>query len=328
MTDQEKNPENKNDENETKRDVVRRPPLLRSKSDRMIWGVAGGLAEHLNVDPILVRLGFVVATLFGGIGLLAYLVLAVALPENDGSGQPVDEGVGTRLARVLLVCLLILAGLGLAVGLVGVSVWTTATGHGTVVAAVVVALGVALAATAFVAGSARRLTPWLLGVALLLAVPAGAVAAADVRFDDSVGQREYTPSVVADLPEDGYSLGTGQLVVDLRDLPWKAGETVSLSSELGLGQMIVSVPPSVCVDAHATAKGGELLVRGDQSNGVDAEIDQDQPESPAPRLALDAEIQFGQLIVTDQDPDQVHDHGADYDHNRFEQESEREACGR
>src|SRR5215210_8829057 len=77
-----------------------RRPLLRSRSDRWLWGVAGGLAEHLGFSPALVRLAFVVVSLFGGAGVLAYLVLAIALPEDDGSGKPVDESVWARLGKV------------------------------------------------------------------------------------------------------------------------------------------------------------------------------------------------------------------------------------
>jgi hypothetical protein len=91
--------------------------------------------------------------------------------------------------------------------------------------------------------------------------------------------------------------------------------------------MIVSVPTSVCVHAHATGKAGELLVRGDQSDGIDPEIDQGLPRSQAPRLDLDADIQLGQLIVTDQDPAAITEHGVDYDHNRLSKESQRQVCG-
>ena len=85
-------------------------PLLRSASDRMIWGVAGGLGEHLSVSPTLVRAGFVITALFSGLGLLAYLVLAVALPQDDGTGKPVDEPLSSRFGKVLLVTLLVAAG--------------------------------------------------------------------------------------------------------------------------------------------------------------------------------------------------------------------------
>jgi phage shock protein C len=55
-------------------------PLTRSSSDRKIAGVAGGLAEHLDLDPTLVRVGFAVSILFTGAGLLAYLVMMAVVP--------------------------------------------------------------------------------------------------------------------------------------------------------------------------------------------------------------------------------------------------------
>jgi phage shock protein PspC (stress-responsive transcriptional regulator) len=318
---------NKQKETSKKNSNQTAKPLLRSREDRVLWGVAGGLAEQIGVDAIWVRIGFVVAALLGGFGVLAYPVMAVIMPEDDGSGQPVEGGYGSRLAKVLLVGVLIVAALALAAGLAAVSAWATATGHGAIVGAVVIGVGLVIAVTAFT-GQTRRIGGPLLAVALVLGLPAGAVAAADVSIDESIGQRTYTPKVVADIPADGYELGTGQLVVDLRELPWSPGSTVAVSTDSGLGQTIVSVPPNVCVDAHATAKGGELLVAGEQSDGVDPEIDQGEPGGNAPRLNLDAETQFGQLIVTDQDPDRVSDSGFDYDHNQFEKDAQRKACAR
>jgi hypothetical protein len=229
---------------------------------------------------------------------------------------------------VLLVCILVAAALAVAAGLVAVSAWTAATGHGVVVAAIVIALGAILVGVAFIGDLRRRVAPWLLAAALLLAIPAGAIAAADIRIDGSIGKREYNPTTLTDIPADGYELGTGQLIVDLRDLPWTPGQTIPLKAELGLGQMIISVPSGVCVDAQAKAKGGELLVAGEQSDGVHPEVDQGEPTSKAPRLALDADLQFGQMIVTDQAPNEVDDRGADYDHNQEEADSQQQVCGR
>ena len=230
----------KQTDKKTEKTAGPRRPLLRSKDDRMLWGVAGGLAEHLNVDATLVRIGFVIVTLFGGAGLLAYLVLAVALPEDDGTGNPVEERLSARLGRVLLVCILVAAALAVAAGLAAVSAWTAATGHGVVMAAIVIALGAILVGVAFIGDLRRRVAPWLLAAALLLAIPAGAIAAADIRIDGSIGKREYNPTTLTDIPADGYELGTGQLIVDLRDLHWTPGQTIPVKAELGLGQMIVT----------------------------------------------------------------------------------------
>jgi phage shock protein PspC (stress-responsive transcriptional regulator) len=302
--------------------------LLRSRDNRVLWGVAGGLAEHLGFSPALVRIAFVVLCLFGGAGVLAYLVLAVALPEDDGSGKPVEESVWARLGKVALVCLMVAIGLCVAVGVAAVSAWATATGHGTVIAAVVVAVGIALVAAAF-AKVRRRVTPALLTVALVLGVPAGAVAAADIDIDSSIGERTYTPTVVSDIPADGYELGTGQLVVDLRQLPWAKGQAIPVAAHLGIGQMIVSVPKRVCVDGHATGKGGELIIAGEVSHGIDPDVDQGSPSSDAPRLDLDADIQFGQIIATDEDPDDVERHDSDNDYDYSEElDEQRLVCGR
>ena len=412
-------------EKDTEKHHERPRRLLRSSKDRVFWGVAGGLGEYLRLDPTLVRLGFAVSAFFGGFGVLAYLVMAVVVPEDDGNGQPLParrppiwalillglailivipgrfwgfhhgfwhdgwwgwwfgplwflflaalvvivvralrgrprgpgSGAGSeattedageaptaevtgdtaptevrggeppRWVRLIAIVLLACVAIAAAFMVGALAAWATATGNGSVVAGVVIALGAAIAGTAFI-GEARRIAPWLLAGALVLGLPAGATAAADIHFDGGIGDRHYTPTAVTDLPADGYDFGVGQMVVDLRDLPWANGQTIAVSSKLGIGQMIISVPSRVCVHAHATGKAGELLVRGDQSDGIDPEVDQGLPLSKAPRLDLDAEIQLGQLIVTDQAPAAVTEHGVDYDHNRLSAESQREVCGR
>jgi phage shock protein C len=68
--------------------------LTRSQSERMICGVCGGLAEYLNVDPVLVRLAFVFLAMADGVGLLAYIVLCIIMPEtagDDASERPSAE---------------------------------------------------------------------------------------------------------------------------------------------------------------------------------------------------------------------------------------------
>ena len=234
-----------------------------------------------------------------------------------------------RLGKVVLVVFLVAIALGLAAFLAAASAWTAATGHGTVVAGVVIALGVALVAAAFIGDVRRRFVPWLVAAALVLGIPAGAVAAADIHIDESIGERTYTPTTIADIPESGYELGTGQLVVDLRRLPWTKGQAIPVSAELGFGQMIVSVPSNVCVDGHVTAKGGDLIVAGETSDGIDPEVDQGEPLTDAPRLDLDAEVQFGQVIVTERDPIEVEEsHGPHRNDYRGEADSQRRVCGR
>lgn len=56
--------------------------LQRSSSERVLFGVAGGLAEYLKIDPVLVRLFFVLFALSTGWGLVVYLALAFLMPQD------------------------------------------------------------------------------------------------------------------------------------------------------------------------------------------------------------------------------------------------------
>lgn len=55
--------------------------LTRSRNDRVIAGVCGGLGHYFNIDPVLVRIGFVALTLAAGAGILIYILAAIILPE-------------------------------------------------------------------------------------------------------------------------------------------------------------------------------------------------------------------------------------------------------
>lgn len=56
--------------------------LYRSNEQKMLTGVCGGLAEYFGTDPTWVRLLFVVGTLIGGPGILAYLIMSVVVPRR------------------------------------------------------------------------------------------------------------------------------------------------------------------------------------------------------------------------------------------------------
>jgi phage shock protein C len=65
--------------------VDARQPLRRSRSDRMIAGVVGGLARYVGIDPTLARVIFVVGSVVSAAfpGILVYLVLWLIVPEGD-----------------------------------------------------------------------------------------------------------------------------------------------------------------------------------------------------------------------------------------------------
>ena len=66
--------------------------LVKSNTDKKLFGVAGGLAEYFNLDPTLVRVGFVVACIFCFFVGIAYVVMAMVMPSPEGTsaGTPPD----------------------------------------------------------------------------------------------------------------------------------------------------------------------------------------------------------------------------------------------
>ena len=66
-------------------DVARKKRYYRSQTDRMLAGVCGGMADYLGLDPVLVRVLWVVITLTFGVGLLAYILLWLLAPEEPAA---------------------------------------------------------------------------------------------------------------------------------------------------------------------------------------------------------------------------------------------------
>ena len=63
--------------------------LYRSRSDRMIWGVCGGLAKYFDLDPIIIRIITVLLIFASGVGILAYIILAIVVPlESSEAAEP------------------------------------------------------------------------------------------------------------------------------------------------------------------------------------------------------------------------------------------------
>ncbi len=296
--------------------------LLRSTEDRMIWGVAGGLGRYFDIDPIIFRIAFGVSILFGGLGLFTYAAFALFVPVGDG--HEVQPAVFKRSRWPVIVAGIAVALIVLPV-LAFLAVFVTATGHGVWAAVVVAILGVVLLATSL-AGGAR----WLIIPAAVLAVAIGGTAAADIRFPSSIGEREYRPASASAIPEDGYGIGVGRLLVDLRNIDWGEDELVELDIDVGLGQADIVVPESVCVAADAHAGAGELQITGGRSDGVDVDSNVNLGTTARPLLMLNAEIDAGQLRVINDDDVDLGEHrsgrGIDDDYDRAQQRAAAEAA--
>lgn len=96
--------------------------LYKSRTNRQISGVCGGIGEYFNIDPVIIRLLVVVFTIAGGAGLIAYIIAAIIIPEPEGGNSTEvmedEEGSSTEPAKssgsgskVLGIILIVLAAL-------------------------------------------------------------------------------------------------------------------------------------------------------------------------------------------------------------------------
>ncbi|WP_426246924.1 PspC domain-containing protein [Nocardioides sp. LHG3406-4] len=95
----------------TRDDITDLGRLRRSRTDRHVAGVSGGLARHLDIDPIIVRVAFVVTAFFGGAGLFAYGALWLLVPEEGEDHAPVN--LDEKARGVALIVIGVLAAIAL-----------------------------------------------------------------------------------------------------------------------------------------------------------------------------------------------------------------------
>ncbi|KPU42289.1 phage shock protein C [Oxobacter pfennigii] len=94
--------------------------LFRSRNNKMIAGVCGGIAEYFAIDPTIVRLVWVLITLTYGIGLIAYIIAAIVIPDNmyqsyENYEQKSNEeyakpAVSSDKTNLIIGCILVLIG--------------------------------------------------------------------------------------------------------------------------------------------------------------------------------------------------------------------------
>lgn len=71
--------------------------LHRSKTNQVIAGVCGGIAETYNIDSTLVRIIFIILALWGGLGIILYIVGMVLMPYEGGEGKITAEEVSKNM---------------------------------------------------------------------------------------------------------------------------------------------------------------------------------------------------------------------------------------
>ena len=186
-------------------------------------------------------------------------------------------------------------GVGLLVGCCALAVasfFASGLGGGVVVAAIVLAAGAGLVAAAFV-GGAR----WLVLPALAIALPLAFVSAAGIDLEGGFGERLERPGTLAEVKQ-GYRLGAGELVIDLRNVTLPAGDH-PMSVRIGAGHAQVIVDEGVCVASRAEIGMGAVAIFDYDSGGIDVDW-RDTPRAAAdtPRLVIDGDVGLGLLEVS------------------------------
>ena len=241
-----------------------------------------------------IALGIVVCIIIGSGGLFApallpigFLILVGAMIWRAGGGP---KGERDPAKMVLSAAVAFVIGIA-ALACFAAVFFVAALGGGTALAALAVIAGVTLVATAFV-GGAR----WLIIPALLLVLPLAIVAAAEIDMKGGVGERHYRPASLADV-RDGYRLGMGELVVDLRDVDLPPGRT-DIKLDVGIGGAVVRVPDDACVTADVQIGAGAVSMLNRINDGVDvAYASESAPNGDAPQVHVNADLGIGALDV-------------------------------
>jgi phage shock protein PspC (stress-responsive transcriptional regulator) len=241
-----------------------RPQLRRSRSDKILGGVCGGLAEYSGIDALLWRVGFVALTLAGGAGFIVYLLLWLLMPAGTPTypGAPDQQlrqrppaGPRSPVPGVTIAGLLIVVGFLTLVS--NLTDWHV-TARGFLGAALLV-VGTGLVIAAFTGGRTARGGLIALGVVLSL----GLIAVSSMPWNGmhgGVGDKTYRPATVAEV-RDVYRSGAGDVTVDFSQLDQGTSATaVTTRVEHGLGDLSVIVPRSADVQLLVEQGVGDLQV--------------------------------------------------------------------
>ncbi len=116
-------PRDPGDMNETTVEQPAAKRLERSRSDRMLAGVSGGLARYFDIHPAFYRIGFVVLTLIGGAGVLIYVAAALVIPDEGEEDSIAAKALRERRDRPWPLVGLALIAIAALVLLSRVSIW-------------------------------------------------------------------------------------------------------------------------------------------------------------------------------------------------------------
>jgi phage shock protein PspC (stress-responsive transcriptional regulator) len=246
--------------------IVKR--LERSRSEKILAGVCGGLGRYFDIAPAVFRLGFVVLTVIGGAGILVYLAAVLVMPKEGEESSIAEDILKKRRDHPVRL---------VALGLIAVAILSLLARADTWPSAGAAWFLVVAAGLVLLWSSTRRrgIVVALASVIALIAVAAAAAVVAafawfDVSLGDGVGDHSYTPTTVGAV-ERGYDLGIGRLDLDLTQLP--SGRPASVQAHVGIGELRIVVPRDTAVFVAAHVKAGSIDALGRHDDGRNARLE-------------------------------------------------------
>jgi phage shock protein PspC (stress-responsive transcriptional regulator) len=277
---------------------------------RILGGVAAGTARYLDVDVIFVRIAFAILAFFGGSGALLYVAAWLLIPTDEDEQPLAQQWTGRRPSRRSLTVMIV----GAVVGIIALTDlfsrgpwWPHRDGGvGLVLGAVALALAVGLVAGSGGNRTARSRLRWLFLSLLLsvlaIVVVAGATvfsieAASGVPLRGGIGNTQWQPTSASQLAPN-YRLAMGNLTVDLSDVPFRPG-TTHVTASVGVGQLIVKVPPGPSVSVVAHSGLGDVEIFGRNNGGLSTVESRQSSGSLGSRshIVVDADAGVGKVEV-------------------------------
>ena len=251
-----------------------RPTLRRSRNDKVLSGVCGGLAEYTGVDALLWRVGAIALTLAGGSGILVYVLLWLLMPRATAdapTGTAVQAparpaGPRSPVPGITLAVLLLAAGV---VTLIAqLTNWDVGARGVAAAGLLIVGIGLSVAA---VTGAGRAAKGGLIGLGVVLGLVTAASSNAGVDSDrhGGIGDRTFVPATAADV-DPVYHGGVGDLTLDMGGIGL-AGRTEPITTRIdaGIGDIDVIVPPDADVQVNVDTGIGDVEVFGrDNATGL------------------------------------------------------------
>jgi phage shock protein C len=264
--------------------------LYRSRTDEWFGGVAGGLADHFNTDPTLIRVLFVVAALLSsGFAILGYIAAWIIIPQEPVGETPAETEAGAaqrkRGATAAVVWGIILITAGSLLLLAQLDLDIPVPSFRVVLSAALIAVGVMILVEARRGFSGGLIT---LAVVLTLILGASSITRMDFNVDGAFGDQQHVVTDVGELRNE-YSHAFGSVTVDLRNLELPPG-TTHIEVSVAFGEATIRLPEGVPYRVEGSAAFGNIEGPGFNTSGIAASRTHTSPGYAGADTRLDIEL--------------------------------------